>query len=435
MGYGFEFRERFTREPKEGEVVGFRLPNGLRVVLMKRSAVPVVAVDLWYLVGSRNEEPGKSGFAHLFEHMMFEGSAHVGKAQHIKLINDVGGMVNASTSTDRTNYWEVVPANQLRLALWLEADRMKALDLSEENFRNQRDTVKEERRLRVDNQPYMRVLYELKDEFAYQNFAYGHSVIGSMEDLDRATLEDVRRFHEQYYRPNNAILSIVGDISVQKALEIVEEYFGDIPAGNPVPPVNLEEPPQQAEKRRDYHDPFAPFPAYLVSYHIPPRNHPDFYPLAVLERVLLDGESSRLYHRLVEEEQIALHIGGGWDGKFGPGLFYVFAQIRPQFSFAQFEKLLFEELDKVMQEPIGERELHKARNKTLAEFYSIQEKAQTLADQLCFSTALFDDPEMMERELELFRRIEAKEVLSVVNTYFRPENRSVILIHPRQNRP
>jgi len=430
MSSDFQFATEFTGEPGEDEVVGYRLGNGLRVVMLKRHRVPVVAVDLWYLVGSKNEQPGKSGFAHLFEHMMFEGSAHVGKAQHIKFINDVGGMVNASTSQDRTNYWEVVPANQLRLALWLEADRMKSLKLTEENFQNQRSTVKEERRLRVDNQPYMRVLYELKDEVAYQRFPYAHSVIGSMEDLDRATLSDARHFHDTYYRPNNTILAIAGDFQVKEALAIVREYFEEIPAGPPVPSVDLTEPPQQKEKRVNYQDPFAPYPAYLVSYHIPERSHPDFYPLGILDRVLLDGESSRLYRHLVEEKQMVLHLTGGWDGKLGPALFYIFAQLRPGYTFAQLETLLDQEMKAVIDHPLSEAEIRKAKNKILAEHYSQLETVRQIADQLCFYTTLFGNPELIYQEVERFRQVTVRDVRRVARQYFRKENRSVILIHP-----
>ena len=216
----FRFHKKLVSEPEEFQLTGLQLENGLQVIMLKNHQVPVVAVDIWYKVGSKDEKPGKSGFAHLFEHMMFEGSENVGKAEHMKLLTDVGGTVNGSTTQDRTNYWQVVPANQLELALWLEADRMRSLKINRENFENQRATVKEERRLRIDNQPYMPVIYELKDQIAHENFAYQHSVMGSMEDLDRATLEDVTAFHSLYYRPNNAVLTVVEILSCSRLIHL-----------------------------------------------------------------------------------------------------------------------------------------------------------------------------------------------------------------------
>jgi len=415
---------------KKEKVVWKKLENGLDVILMRREGVPVVAVDIWYKVGSRNEKPGKSGFAHLFEHMMFEGSENVGKAEHIKLINDVGGMVNGSTSQDRTNYWEVVPANQLELALFLEADRMRSLKLNQENFENQRDTVKEERRQRIDNQPYMRVLYELKDEVAYTNYAYKHSVIGSMNDLDRATLEDVREFHDLYYRPNNAVLAIVGEIDIDQTLRLVRRYFENISQGPPIPPVDLTEPEQTQEKKRVYTDTFAPFPATLISYHVPERTHPDFYVLEIIEKILLDGESSRMYRKIVEENQSALHILGGLDGKFGPGLFFVFAQVHPASNIGQLLEDIFEEFERIKNEAVNQDELQKAKNKIMSDWVSKKEMVRTIADNLCMYTALFNDPELFFSEISRFQKISVEDVQQVAHRYFNSKNRTVLEVYP-----
>lgn len=431
MTHQFQFSDTIGSEPPENRIVGCRLQNGLTVVMMKNRSIPVVAVDLWYEVGSRNEEQGKSGFAHLFEHMMFEGSENVEKSQHMRLINDVGGIVNGSTTQDRTNYWEVVPSNQLELALWLEADRMRSLNLTQENFDNQRDTVKEERRLRIDNQPYMKVIFELKDEIAYSNYAYKHSVIGSMADLDNASLEDVRNFHSTYYRPNNAILSVVGDIEVNRALELVRKYFEDIPAGPIVPPVNLKEPLQQKEKRTVYEDPFAPFPAYLSAYHIPERTHPDYYPIQLLEKILFDGESSRLYRSLIEEQQMALNIFGGEDGKFGPGLFFHFIQIRPGHTLPEVEAAVQTQIQNLVEHPVSKAELEKTKNKVKADFISRQETVQNKADQLCIYTMLFGNPELFQTEFEKYESLQVEDVRAAAQTYFVPGNRSVIEVYPK----
>lgn len=427
----FTFHTKFTSEPEESQLVGFRLENGLRVLMLKNHQAPVVAVDLWYKVGSKDEQPGKSGFAHLFEHMMFEGSENVGKAEHIKLLTDVGGTVNGSTSQDRTNYWEVIPANQLELALWLEADRMRSLKITRENFENQRATVKEERRLRIDNQPYMPVIYELKDYIAYSNFAYKHSIMGSMEDLDRATLEDVKAFHDIYYRPNNAVMAIVGDFQGQTAYHWVRKYFSDIPAGQPVPGVDLSEPLRQQEVRFTYHDPFAPFPALLVSQLIPERTHPDFYPLELLEKILFDGESSRFYRKLVEEEQLALHVAGGQDGKFGPGLFFLFAQLHPEKKISELEKAIYSELEKLAESGVSDSELEKAKNKVQADFFSQQETVRSLADVLCLYETIFHQPQRFFTELERFKGVTAAEIQRAAREYLSPARRSVIEVYPQ----
>jgi len=427
----FQFQKEFSHEPGEHEVHGLILPNGLQVVMIKKHETPVVAVDIWYKVGSKDERPGKSGFAHLFEHMMFQGSENVGKAEHMKLINDVGGMVNGSTSQDRTNYWQVVPANQLELALWLEADRMNSLKVNLENFENQRSTVKEERRLRIDNQPYMRVLYELKDEVAYTNFAYKHSVIGSMEDLDRASLKEVKDFHDIYYRPNNAVLSIVGDFSVKAATSLVKKHFGSIPAGKSVPETDLSQPRSRQEIRYNYEDPFAPLPALMVSYIIPERTHPDFYALGLLEKILFDGESSSFYSTLIEDRQLALHMFGGNDGKFGPGLFFVFAQLHPQKDLADLEKTIQEEFRRIRTTGISEAELEKAKNKVKADFISQRETVRYLADLMCLYTTLYQDPEQFFREIRIFEAVTWENIQQVAQKYLTPENRSVIEIYPK----
>jgi predicted Zn-dependent peptidase len=430
----FHYLKELGAEADPQQIVGIQLQNGFQVIMMKNHRTPIVAVDLWYKVGSKNEKPGKSGFAHLFEHMMFEGSENVGKAEHMRMINDVGGMVNGSTTQDRTNYWEIVPANQLELALWLEADRMRSLRITQENFENQRSTVKEERRLRIDNQAYMRVLYELKDEVAYSNFAYKHSVIGSMEDLDRATLEDVRGFHELYYRPNNAILTIVGDFQMQPALALVRKYFEEIPAGPSIPIIDLTESQNDDEIRINYQDQFAPFPAIAVSFKIPERKHPDFYALEILEKIFFDGESSRFYSRLVEQDQLALHVFGGQDGKFGPGLFFIFAQLHPGKKFTEMENTIFQEYEKIYHEQITDDELSKAKNKINSDFISQQESVRSLADLFCYHAMLYDDPKQFYKEMALFEEVSAADVQEVAQKYFTSTNRSVIEIYPKNGK-
>jgi len=426
----FRFHKKLVAEPEEFQLTGFQLANGLQVIMLKNHQVPVVAVDIWYKVGSKDEKPGKSGFAHLFEHLMFEGSENVGKTEHMKLLTDVGGTVNGSTTQDRTNYWEVVPANQLELALWLEADRMRSLKINRENFENQRATVKEERRLRIDNQPYMPVIYELKDQVAHENFAYQHSVMGSIEDLDRATLEDVTAFHSLYYRPNNAILAIVGDFKVETAYHLLQKYFSRIPAGASIPAVDLTESRRRREVRFTFSDSFAPFPALLISQLIPERNHPAFYPLELLEKILFDGESSRLYRKLVEEEQLALHVVGGQDGKFGPALFFLFAQLHPQKKLTDLEKAIYAEFEQIQNRGVSEEELEKARNKVKADFISQQESVRSLADTLCMYHTIYQQPDRFFSELERFEKVTAAEIQRTAQEFLSPNGRSVIEVIP-----
>ncbi len=418
------------QEPEEGQIVRHQLPNGLTVLLMKDTTVPIVAVDIWYKVGSKDEEKGKSGFAHLFEHMMFQGSENVGKAEHMKLISDVGGWMNGSTNKDRTNYFEVVPANQLRLALWLEADRMRSLAINEENFENQRDTVKEERRQRVDNRPYGPIFSELLDELVFENWAYKHSVIGSMEDLDNATLEDVRKFHDLYYRPNNAVLSIVGDFLLSDALEMVREYFQPIPSGATPPSVDLSEPLQHQEKRMRWEDKFAPHPAFVCAFKIPPRGSQEFYPLEVIEKLLFDGESSRMYQRLVEKDGLVLHLFGGVDARLGPGLFLIFAQVKPGHTIQEVEAAFWDELEQLKQNRIEERELQKVKNKIKAEHFTRMERAYYKADLLCMYQSFFQQPELLYTELDRYLSISPADIQTAAQRFFQKSQQNVIEVYP-----
>src|SRR6476469_604228 len=243
------------------DIEEYTLGNGLRVVLNRDNAVPVVAVAAYYNVGSRNEREGRTGFAHLFEHMMFQGSENVRKAEHFQYIMKAGGTMNGTTSSERTKYYETLPANQLPLALWLESDRMRSLAVTQENLDNQREAVKEEKRLRYDNQAYGQI-FEVINEMIYRNFANAHSTIGSMEHLDDASVEDVQEFFRIYYAPNNAVLSIAGFIDDATVKELVEKYFGDIPP-QPLPPeLNVEEPTEVASTYREWEDKLAPFPAF-----------------------------------------------------------------------------------------------------------------------------------------------------------------------------
>ncbi|MBI2264800.1 MAG: insulinase family protein [Armatimonadetes bacterium] len=406
----------------------WQLENGLRIVVSLDHSAPVSAVAVYYDVGARNEKPGKSGFAHLFEHMMFEGSENVGKGEHFKHIHEAGGNTNGSTTSDRTNYFEVLPSNRTALGIWLEADRMRSLKVTKENFENQRETVKEERRMRIDNQAYGQAWLRLT-ELAFRNFAYSHPVIGSMEDLNRAPLSDVQEFFATYYVPGNAVLVVVGDVNPNQVHEWAKLYFGRIP-GKPIPaPVTVAEPPQTEEKRETIVDRNAKIPAALIAYHIPERRHPDYYPLTILEQILADGKSCRLYRRLVREAEVATTIGGGvWPFR-GPSLFTFFTRISGKETAHKAVTLIQEELNQIKQTPPTQMEMIKAKNKLRAQFLFAREKVLDRALEIA-EYALYDkDPGLINTELHRFLSVTPEQVSEVTRKYFETGNRTVIEVH------
>src|ERR671926_625576 len=339
------------------------LKNGLRVITVEDHSAPVIAVSITYNVGSRNERKGRTGFAHLFEHMMFKGSENVGTGEHIMLVFNNGGNMNGTTNEDRTNYFEVLPANQLDLALFLESDRMKSLAVTQANLDNQRNAVQEERRLGVDNQPYGKTFETLFDT-AYDNFAYKHSTIGSMEDLNAATVQDVAAFFKMYYAPNNATLVLVGDFKTPEALAKIRSSFESIPRQPDPPPVDMTEPTQKAERRATVDDVLARAPRVDLAYKAVPGNTADFYTLQVLSAVLQGGQSSRLYQKLVKEKELVSGVSGFMDEKRGVGALYTNATLRPGAKTEDIEAAIYEEIERLKKEPIADWELQKAKNTT-----------------------------------------------------------------------
>src|SRR2546423_14722951 len=300
----------------------FSLENGLRVVLNQDHSVPVVSVSVYYDVGSRNEPEGRTGFAHLFEHMMFQGSENVPKAGHFQYISNAGGTMNGTTSSERTNYFETLPASQLPLALWLESDRMRSLNVTQENLDNQREAVKEEKRLRYDNQPYVNGFLRLF-EMSFKNPANAHSTIGSLEDLDAATVEDIREFFRIYYAPNNAVLSIAGEFDQTRIGSLIEKYFATIPRQSVPPAVDVSEPEEVAERMGTFLDKLAPMPAFALGWKIPPRRVPEFYALSLASHLLFEGESARLHQKLVKGEESVVQMQGGIDERRGPSSLFI----------------------------------------------------------------------------------------------------------------
>src|SRR5215204_5996372 len=359
--FGLDPAARASSRPPKFNYTMSTLPNGLKVVLLEDHSTPIVQAEVWYHVGSKNEKVGRTGFAHLFEHMMFKGSKNVEPEGHPSWISSVGGQSNATTNEDRTLYWQTFPAQYLPLVLWLEADRMASLRIDEAVFKNERQVVKEERRMRVDNQPYGR-LNEIVYDQAFTVHPYKHPTIGSMADLEAASIDDVREFHNTFYVPENATISIVGDFDMAGTRDLVTQYFGRIPkAAKPVPRDIPTEPAQTKEKRVTVEEPW-PLPAVVVAYHVTYDGHPDSYPLHITSKVLSDGQSARIPRELIYNKGIALSAFGSGNITEHPNLFYAVAIVQPGQTPQSAEQALLAEFDKLKREPITAIELQRAKN-------------------------------------------------------------------------
>ncbi|HSK70502.1 MAG TPA: pitrilysin family protein [Pyrinomonadaceae bacterium] len=407
------------------EIEQYALDNGLRVVLNPDSSIPVVSLAVYYDVGSRNEREGRTGFAHLFEHMMFQGSENVGKAEHFQFVMKAGGTMNGTTSSERTNYFETLPANQLPLALWLESDRMRSLAVTQENLDNQREAVKEEKRLRYDNQPYGQV-FDLLTDMVFKNFANSHSTIGSMEDLDAATVEDIQEFFRVYYAPNNAVLVISGAFEPQTVRELIEKYFGSIPKQPAPPTLDVSEPPEIGDTYQEYQDKLAPFPAFLLGWKIPPRRTPEFNALYLAGKLLYDGESSRLYQKLIKGEESCVQLFGLTDERRGPSCVIIGAIPKPGKDLSQIRNTIMKEIVNLATKGPSSEEMFKLQNQlvngTVRSRQSSLSRAQTIAE-----FALYDgDPTLVNSELEEFLQVTPEQIRAAVDKYLNTENRALL---------
>ena len=413
----------------------YTLDNGLRVVLAEDHSTPVVTVDVWYHVGSRHDPEGRSGFAHLFEHMMFQGSAHVGRTEeteHLAMVESVGGNANGSTADDRTNYFEMVPANRVNLALWLEADRMRYLEITQEKFENQRDVVKEERRLRVDNQPYgvgfRRSLVLPYDEETC--FGYSRMGIGSMEDLNAASLEDVQAFYDRHYAPNNAVLTVVGDFDPATVRELVRRYF----AG--AEPSEL---PPERECTVDFDAGFridsvmdrnANLPGVTWTFRTPRHDHPDTYPLTLLATIVGQGESSRLHRALVKEAGAASNVNTFNQQREGPGLFFSFAFANRGVTTDSLRTLFWREIERLHREPPGAEELEKAKNSFESDHVMGRQSVLQKAEALQHFAAYHDDLADVNTARERYMSVTREDLRRVIDEYLTRENLTVLVDIP-----
>jgi zinc protease len=411
----------------------FTLPNGLRVIYSEDHSTPVVTVDVWYNTGSRNERPGRSGFAHLFEHMMFQGSAHVKKAEHFQLVQRAGGNLNGSTTEDRTNYWEVLPSNRLNLALWLEADRMRSLAITDSTFHNQREAVKEERRLRVDNQPYARAFSDgLTAPFDSAScFAYAHTVIGSMADLDAAKREDVQAFFDTYYAPNNATLVVVGDFHPAELRRLINLYYAAIPTHPAPAAVSCDWKIGSAPVRREVTDEHANLPAALRLYRIPPHDNPDTPALELLNIILGQGESSRLNVATVRRDKAAVGAQAVMVGdRRGPGVSVVLGIANQGVDVNHLDTLLAAQVDSIRAGSVTPEELTKAKNTFRAGFITGRETTLAKAEEIHHYDLFHHSLADMNTDLDRYLAVTADDIRRVAAKYLDPANVLVIIVKP-----
>jgi len=409
------------------------LANGLRVVVAPQPGLPVVTVDVTYDVGSRVEPEGKTGFAHLFEHLMFEGSENVGKGEHFRLVAEAGGQMNGTTSEDRTNYFETLPSECLDLALFLEADRMRALVLTQEKLENQREAVKEEKRLRIDNQPYAHS-FEVADGIAWDAFAYRHPVIGSMEDLDASSIGDAREFYRRYYAPGNALLCLAGDVEPADAFSRVERFFGPVPARETPQPFRVEEPAPSGPRRGSVADPHAALPALHVNHKAPERRHPDLFALAYAEKILGGGESATLWRRLVKDEEKALSLSISVDERRGPSLVRVFSIARPGVPLSVLENEIEAALVRLAADGPTEAEMERARRMLAAELIRGTQTTQSIAFLLT-EYGLYDgDPSLWRTDVARLLALDRADVRDACARTFVSSRRSVVEVLPEPPR-
>jgi predicted Zn-dependent peptidase len=416
------------------------LGNGLRVVVAPDSTAPVVTVGVYYKIGFRLEPQGRSGFAHLFEHMMFQGSENAPKMQHIKLINSSGGVLNGSTMYDVTNYYEAVPSNALERVLWLEADRMRALKVDDENLRNQRDVVKEEVRVNVMNQPYGGFPWLDMPPVAFRNWANAHNFYGDFSDLDAANLADVQTFFKTYYVPNNAVLLILGDLSVADGFALAEKHFGNILAGPAPKFADPTEPRQTEERRGNVEEKFGTLPAMAIGYVMPERRTPEWCAMALLDQALHGGRAGRIHRELVLEKQIAVEADGGIDDIFGyDGPTQMTTRIlhKPEISsdatLTAFDSIIRE----VQQQGIAEGELEQIKVKWRSDYFSTLEGGRGgympkygLMHLLACFTLFDDEPQLVNTILDGFLAVTKEQVQAAARKYLQPQNRAIVFRTP-----
>ncbi len=410
----------------------YTLDNGLKVLLHEDHSTPIVAVTVTYHVGSKNEDPGRTGFAHFFEHLLFEGSENISRGEFDMYVQQAGGANNAYTTHDKTHYYEVFPSNQLEMGLWLESERMLHARVEEVGIETQREVVKEERRQRIDNQPYGSLLIEISRRL-FSEHPYRWAPIGSMEHLNAAQEEDYVNFYKTFYVPNNAILSIAGDIDLPETKKLIEQYFGTIPRGtNDIPRPRVKEQPITSEIRDTVYDNIQ-LPAVVQAYRIPGVGEEDFYAMEMLSAVLSQGESSRLYKALVDEQQKALFVGNVNQPLEDYGISLVYGFVNMGVDPQDLETAMDAEVARIQEELISEREFQKVRNQTEAEFISSNSSMTGIAGSLADYEMFYGDANLINTELERYLRVTREDIRRVAREYLDPNQRVVLYYLPRPN--
>ena len=408
----------------------YELDNGLKVILHQDNTTPIVAVSIMYEVGGKDSFEDRSGFAHFFEHLLFEGSENLGRGEIDDYVEGAGGMLNANTSNDRTYYYEVLPTNQLALGLWIESERLLHAKVQQIGVETQRDVVKEERRQRYDNQPYGTLTMELYKR-AFKEHPYQHPNIGYMEDLTSAEEADFKRFYETYYVPNNAILSIAGDIDVEETKALVDRYFSDIPRGAEPPRVTVVEPPLGGEVRDTVFDQ-VPLPALVMGYRTVARDHPDYYAISMMNQVLSQGQSSRLNKSLVDEQELAVQVGSFPSSSQDPGLAIAFALAPPGTEDLRPVEAAFEaEIERMKNEPISDREFQKLKNQIEVSAISGYGSVAGIAESLANNEMFLGDADLINTETDRYLAVTKEDIRRVAQEYYTPENRIVLYWLPQ----
>ena len=411
------------------EFTKYTLDNGLTVILHQDKSTPIVATSIMYKVGGKDSFAGRTGFAHFFEHLLFEGSENIGRGEFAKYVEDAGGVLNANTSQDRTYYYEILPSNQLELGLWLESERLLHAKVDQKGVDTQRGVVKEERRQRYDNQPYGGIIDEVYMR-GFKTHPYKDPNIGYMEDLDSAEEADYKRFYETYYVPNNAVLSIAGDIDIEKTKMLVKKYFGGIPRGAEVPRVSIVEPAMTAEVVDTVYDAKAPLPALIMGYRTPERNHPDYYAISLMNQVLSQGQSSRLVKKLVDEQSVAVQAGSFPSFTQDPGLALAFAIVKPGTDLTGVIATIDGEVKKLQTELISEREFQKLKNNVEVDAISGYSSMAGIAENLAEYEMYQGDANLINTETQRYLAVTREDIMRVAKKYYQPNNRVTLFWLP-----
>ena len=409
----------------------YDLPNGLHVILHRDNSTPIVATSVMYHVGSKNERPDRTGFAHFFEHLLFEGSENLGRGEYMKTIQNAGGQLNANTTTDRTYYYEVLPSNQLELSLYMESERMLHSKIDTKGVETQREVVKEEKRMRYDNQPYGSVFPTMVKE-AFKVHPYRWTPIGEMEHLNAAKLEEFVQFYKDFYVPQNAILSIAGDLDIEKTKALVARYFGEIPRGAKAiyRPTDVE--PQQTAERRDTVYDNISLPAVIAGYHIPKQGTPDFYALSMLTDYLSNGNSAALNKEVKDRQQKALAVFAFPMPSEDPGLYMSYAIANAGVDPKELLSSVDAEVEKVQKTLISEHEFQRVRNQVETEFVTKSASVRGIAEQLAQYKMYFGDANLINTEIDRYRAVTRQDIQRVAQKYLAPTNRTVLIYLPKQ---